>query len=406
MQLSHIPKTSDHFGRYYTDSDIASLLVESMAVDSPKLAIDLGAGSGALVGEARRYWESTHFITVDIDQKAESTSLQSRYGSTFRHHIADALDSALAEKIGLRFGEVDSGLCNPPYVRPKWRKHFAEILEDAGLSHIIPKIGCVQADILFIAQNLRFLREDGKLGIILPDGVIAGERYSKLRHSLATAHRLERIIELPRRVFHKTDAKAHIVVLTKNQPDGNDIHIQQLNNNGLLSSPILLCPDRAAARLDYSYLSNTISRENQNRVGLELRDVTQYITRGTYSSTQRKVAPFPVFHTTDFDSGVVDIPRQFRLTKKDQRIVGRSLALPGDILLARVGRNFDGKVCGVTHGAVAVSDCILILRVKPQFQQRVLRYLKSTKGRAALLAASHGVGATFITIEALLSLKI
>ena len=52
MQLSHIPKTSDHFGRYYTDSDIASLLIESMALPSPKLALDLGAGGGALVDEA------------------------------------------------------------------------------------------------------------------------------------------------------------------------------------------------------------------------------------------------------------------------------------------------------------------------------------------------------------------
>jgi hypothetical protein len=135
MQLSRIPKTSDHYGRYYTDSDIASLLVQSMSVSHPKVAIDLGAGNGALVGEAHKHWIDTQFITVDIDHKAESSAFQTRYGAMFRHHTVDALDSTLAEKIGLGFGKVDLGLCNPPYVHPKWRKHFSEILEDAGLSH-------------------------------------------------------------------------------------------------------------------------------------------------------------------------------------------------------------------------------------------------------------------------------
>lgn len=405
MQLSHIPKTSDHFGRYYTDSDIASLLIESMAVNSPKLAIDLGAGSGALVGEAHRYWENTHFITVDIDKKAKSMALQTRYGSAFSHHTADALDGSLAEKIGLRFGDVDSGLCNPPYVRPKWRAHFAEILEDAGLSHVIPKLGCIQADILFIAQNLRFLRKGGKLGIILPDGVIAGEKYAKLRHSLANAHRLERIIELPRRVFRNTDAKAHIVVLTKHISADDNIHVQRLGNNGLLTSPILVSPDSAATRLDYSYLAS-LSQSSRRRVVLELRSVTQLITRGSYSSSQRKVIPFPVFHTTDFVDGSTEVPRQYLLTKGMQRIASGVLALPGDILLARVGRNLDEKVSYVTQGAVAVSDCILILRIVPKYQARALRYLTSANGRAAVLAASHGVGATFITMDALMSLEI
>lgn len=405
MQLSRIPKTSDNFGRYYTGTDIASLLVESMAVDSPKLAIDLGAGSGALVGEAHRYWESTEFITVDIDQRAESSVLRTRYGTAFRHHTADALESSLAEKIGLCFGDVDSGLCNPPYVRPKWRAHFAEILEDAGLSHVIPKIGCVQADVLFIAQNLRFLRKGGKLGIILPDGVIAGEKYAKLRHSLATAHRIERVIELPRRVFRNTDAKAHIVVLTKHLTVDDDIHVQRLGNNGLLTPPILLSPDRAAVRLDYSYLAS-LSQVGRRRAGLELRGITQLITRGSCSSSQRKNISFPVFHTTDFVDGSTEVPRQFLLTKKMQRIVSGVLALPGDILLARVGRNLDQKVSYVTHGAVAVSDCILVLRVEPKHQERAFRYLTSAKGRAALLAASHGVGATFITMDALMSLEI
>lgn len=406
MQLARNPKTSDHFGRYYTDSEIANLLVESMALRSPTTAIDLGAGNGALVDEASRHWKGTEFVTVDIDRKAESAGLRTRCGPAFTHHTADALDKSLAEKIGLRYGEVDSGLCNPPYVRPKWRKHFAEILEEAGLSHAIPKIGCIQADVLFIAQNLRFLRAGGKLGLILPDGVIAGEKYAKLRHSLATAHRLERIIELPRRVFRHTDAKAHIVVLAKHGGGDSDIQIQRLGDNGLLSQSIRLSPDRAAARLDYSYLAS-LDKKDHRQGGFTLRGITQLITRGSYSSSQRKYLPFPVFHTTDVVCGSsTEVPRQFWLTKDAQRLASGFCAMPGDILLARVGRNLEQKISIVTRGCVAVSDCILILRVEPKHQVRVFHYLTSANGRAALLGVSHGVGATFITSDAILGLEI
>lgn len=404
MVPSRNSKTSDHFGRYYTELDIASLLIESMSLANPKLAIDLGSGSGALVGEASRHWASTEFITVDIDPETESSALKAANGSTFTHHIADALECSLSEKIGLGFGVVDSGLCNPPYIRPAWRKHFGEILEDAGLSHVIPKIGCIQADVLFIAQNLRFLRAGGKLGLILPDGVIAGEKYAKLRHTLATTHSLERIIELPRHVFRNTDAKAHIVVLTKHQVDQGSIQVQQLGRNGLISQPIYLSPDQASGRLDYSYL---VSREvSCRRAGITLRSVTQLVTRGSFSSSQRKELAFPVFHTTNFGDSGAPVPRRFALAKDLQRATNGILARPGDILLARVGRNLEQKVNLVTRGTVAVSDCVLILRVEPAYRTRVLDFLISTKGREALRAVSHGVGATFITLDALQSLEI
>lgn len=405
MHLSYTSKTSGHIGCYYTDSVIAQLLVESMALRSPKITIDLGAGSGALVGEAGLHWKDTAFITVDIDQAAASSELRTLRGPAFTHHTADALDESLAEKIGLCHGDVDSGLCNPPYVRPKWRKHFGEILEDAGLSHVIPKIGCIQADVLFIAQNLRFLSTGGKLGLILPDGVIAGEKHAKLRQTLATTHKLERVIELPRRVFHNTDAKAHIVVLSKHVADGDDITIQQLGKNGLLSQPIQLCIDQAVHRLDYSYLVSAGKPANRSN-GITLRDVTEIITRGSHSSSQRKNLSFPVFHTTDFIDDSFEIPKRFRLNNRTRSVAKGHFAKAGDILLARVGRNLENKVVYVTEGEVVVSDCIFILRVKPKHRERTIDYLTSTRGKTALQAASHGVGATFITTEALLRLEI
>lgn len=380
--------------------------MSSMDVEKPAVVIDLGAGDGALAGEASRRWNRARFITVDIDQNAASSSLCSKHGAAFSHYVEDALDAHLSARIGLELGAADSALCNPPYIKPKWRKHFAEILEDAGLSGVVPKIGCVPADVLFIAQNLRFLRTGGKLGLILPDGIIAGEKCSRLRQVLASAHRLERVIELPRRVFRDTEAKAHIVVLTKQHSPAGFITVQRLQVDGSLAPPIELPADGAAGRLDYSYLAAQSQTKRFNAKGVQLRALIESISRGSYSSAERRSCRFPVFHTTDFSSSTIAVPRSLLLSQSVESQVSGVIARPGDILVARVGRNLEEKVCYVEHGMVALTDCVLRIRTEQRNQAAVLGFLMSDAGRIALRAASHGVGAKFITREALLNLEI
>lgn len=403
MQLARVSKTSDHFGRYYTGENVAALLVDEMGVHSPNLVIDLGVGDGALVGAASRKWIGARFVTVDIDARAGYPKRHDKEVFSM-HHVGDALGNDLCQRIGVSHGTVDTALCNPPYVRPKWRRHFAEILEDSGLSGVIPKIGCVPADVLFIAQNLRFLRNGGKLGLILPDGIIAGEKFTKLRQVLASAHRLERVIELPRRVFRNTDAKAHIVILAKHLSPQNTIQVQRLDETGTLSSPLELSTDRAGDRLDYSYLA--LLQQGSDSSLTRVRDVVEVLTRGLYSSVGRLHCRHPVFHTTDFEPGRLGVPSDFVLSKAMAETLPGAVARAGDILLARVGRNLEQKVCSVTRGFVAISDCVFVLRVKAEYRKRVLKRLQSADGRKALSALSHGVGARFITVESLLNLSI
>ena len=405
MDFSRVSKTSDHYGRYYTAQGVAGLLVSTMPDCSPSLVIDLGAGDGALVGEASRHWDQAKFVTVDIDHNAGSSSLPILKKELFRHHVGVALDHAIDQKIEVPFGSVDSALCNPPYIKPKWQKHFGEILEDAGMSHILPRLSCIPAEVLFIAQNLRFLKSGGKLGLILPDGIVAGEKFSSLRRVLASSHCLERVIELPRGIFKKTDAKAHIMILTKNEPGSDLIKVQRLESNGLLTTEIPVESESAFSRLDYSYL---VSREDaKSRASIiHLRDVTKMLKRGKHSSSMLKSSVLPVFHTTNFVAGSLEPPKEFLLEPNNMNLGFGVIASAGDILLARVGRNLEEKICIVKRGEVLVSDCILVLRVTPEFRQKVFHYLVSDAGRNDVRAVSHGVGARFITTEALLGLQI
>ena len=417
MQLSRLAKTSDPLGRYYTNAQVGALLVHAMQLPQPDMVVDLGAGDGSLVGEAAKVWPDAHFITVDIDHQAGSASLPQIRGTAFRHYVGDVLDVKLASKVGLPWGEADAALCNPPYVRPKWEKQFAEILEDAGLSHVLPRLNDVPADLLFIAQNLRFLRSGGRLGLILPDGIVAGEKFAAFRKTLTAQHQIERVIELPRRIFKHTEAKAHIVIVAKHGQGSKTIEFTRLEQNGLLSKPLYLASERNGGRLDYSFLaqisqpiSQPISHQISHTVtSRKIRDVAMSVTRGVYSSTDRKLVSFPVFHTTDFSNQQAWVAHAYKLNCDQVRQVAAvnpgSIAQTGDILIARVGRNLNQKVCMVRFGKLAISDCILRLRVASAYQKPLLSYLRSAAGQAALAAVTHGVGAQFITTNALLDLS-
>ncbi len=373
--------------------------MSSMGAFFPESVLDLGAGDGALTAAAAKIWQDATYYTVDIDENARSASLPELFGGSFKHHVGDALSSSIEKELGLKLGSADLAICNPPYIRPRWRKGFANILEDAGLSHVLPKLADMPAEILFIAQNLRFLKNHGRLGLIVPDGIIAGERFAGLRNALATEHCIERVIELPRGIFRKTEAKAHILVMSKSYEGPDEIQVQRLDQSGLLSPELKIQREQATVRLDYSFLASGIGKERtkQTRIG----DVTTYLSRGSFSSSQRTKCDFPVLHTTDLSPAVHVVSRKFSIPTALAKQGKFNLAKHGDILVGRVGRNFEDKVCIVKSGTVAVSDCIFILRVEPEHRESVFAYLKSDLGRKALSSSSHGVGAKFLTVDAL-----
>ena len=405
MQARQLQKSgTDPLGRYYTSNIVGRTLVCKMNLESPKIIMDLGVGDGALSLEAAKLWSAARFVTVDIDNDIKHrNSIVNNY-----HHTHDVLSSQLHTQIGLALESVDGAICNPPYIRPSWQNDFAEILEDAGLSGAFSSIHDVSADILFIAQNLRFLRPSGRLGLILPDGVIAGQKYTQLRKILLTQHKIERVIELPRRIFRKTDAKAHIVILTKKEKSDEPVIIERMGSDGSLSSPLYIPISTAIRRLDYSYLESQQLVNSTTR--FLLGDVCNVLSRGQLSSVDVRGSTVKIFHSTDFppitDNLCPAVPKIFLISKAISTTLNTVIAQAGDILMCRVGRNLEQKICYVPKGNVALSDCVYKLQVKKECRQAVMDYLCGDTGRSRLNALAHGVGAKYLSKVDLLNFMV
>ncbi|WP_460746629.1 N-6 DNA methylase [Microvirgula curvata] len=410
--LSRPSSTSDSWGRYYTVDWVSQCLIGEMHIHDPSVIVELGAGRGALATAAGDKWHNAEIITVDMDYSSAHflNQLAKRKLGSFTHYVHDALDDDLANQIGLPLGSVDVAVCNPPYVRPRWRSSFSHILEDAGLSGALKSIHDAGADLLFIAQNLRLLRQGGKLGLILPDGLITAEKFAGVRRNLLREHFVEQVVQLPRRVFAGTEAQTYLVVLAKKSGETDAVTLRQVGMDGMVSEPIAITADLAQRRLDYAYHVSARDQPHPYREGSIqcIRDITLNLTRGSISSHQISQCGWPVFHLNDFSAGDLVVPKRFRLTQHMQNGLPTRIrvSMPGDILIARIGRNLHEKIALVQHGPCVVSDCVFTLRVREKDRLPLMVFLTSKSGRRALEASAHGVGARYLSTSDILDLVI
>lgn len=409
-------RTSDHWGRYYTSPEVSCALIERINVPQPKLLLELGSGSGALCAAAANRWQAARLITVDTDKCPSKPQSTHSLGQTDQHvHFAhDALDENLPNKIGVRLGTVDVAVCNPPYIRPRWRADFGRILEDAGLSGALASLHDAGADLLFLAQNLRLLRRKGKLGLILPDGLVTAERFRNVRRALLRQHLIEQVVQLPRGVFKGTEAQTYLAVLSKMAGETDQLKLYQMGPGGQLSSAVNVPQDLASKRMDYAFHAQASSahglqdRFQQIPLGEALTDVI----RGSICSSEIGGFPTAVFHLGDFakpaaENAIRIVPKRFSLSESAARTMSRNakLAWPGDILLARVGRNLHNCLALVVHGPCVISDCIFALRATEGHRERLYRFLDSDAGQRALATSAHGVAARFLSKQNVLEIQ-
>jgi type I restriction enzyme M protein len=390
-----LPRLStDPLGRYYTIDSASRLLIAQLQDKKPARILDLGAGAGSLTLAARREWRYAQIITVDIDTASSQRLYQLDALSELGNHTHfnyDALKFDLPQILGGKDSVADIAVCNPPFLKPIWRKEYASILEEAGLSGCYATMKDATAEVLFLAQNLRLIRDKGSLGIIVPDGIVSGKKHENLRRELIRSHGIKSVIKLPRTAFTGTDAQAYIITLIKHGKADDRIELRRLDAAGQWDKSIFIDNKTAACSFDFSF--NSISMP-PNCGFRKLSSLVVSLRRGTIISSDREKASPHAFHVTDFpvDNAIFSIPKRFRSDTPTENS-GGVFAKKGDILLARIGRNLESKICQVRDGFMQVTDCVYVIRPSEEHRHKIFEALRSDFGRMWLTKVAHGVSA-------------
>ena len=380
---------SDNLNRYYTQKKISSLLVSNFSIDNPKTVLDLGVGRGSLIIEAYRRWCKARLFATDIDA-VPLNKLKSILPKIEVSKI-DGLRPDLDKQLKLSFSAVDIAVCNPPYRKIKNTGIYDEVLRRAGFNRVAQSYG-LTTDIVFLAQNINILESGGELGIILPDTLLSGIRFEKFRADLLENLTISSVIQLPDRIFAKTEALTHILMLKK-EPSSQqyEVPMRLANGDGEIVGEIISRSESLTHRMDYNFYSYTAK---SNRKRLTLGDIGATIFRGKHSKKKLNelLGGKKFFHLSSFANDYGPTTVQFN----NKRIVN-TRAKRGDILIARVGKRNVGKLAYVQSGESEVSDCILVIRVDKKYRKSVFESLTSDEGKAWIQAYAHGVCSRFIT---------
>lgn len=354
-----------------------------MSHPKPKLALDLGFGAGGLLYAARRRWPNINLAGVDLDEKniqtAKSSIIDAVNLNVFSFDLPDIIEK--------HFGTIDILISNPPFFSKKLDFECLKILKASGLINFISdKNKTVPAELIFLAQNLRILSEHSEIGIILPAGLISGERWKKLREHLFSRYKISNITQLPENSFKGTEAQTFIVNISK-KTDSKSNKTVSLSHVSKKEG-IIINLNQAFERADYSYYE----RKKTDIYKLNLCTDDFHIFRGTTSYKILKERNYDFIHTTKMPI----FPKKINLI--NQPINGDKNICKGDIILARVGRRCLGRVSYVSGGSLPISDCIIAIRPKNKrigsliwskiSSKYAIEYMKNT---------SLGVGAQYIT---------
>lgn len=246
-------------GQFFTPRNVVKMMVDILDPDDEDLIIDPACGSGGFLIEALRHvWrkldaegEKFHWNKSNLQEEKMEVALNkirgidkdyflSKVAKAYMAIIGDGKSGIFNEdslekpenwqdktRLKIDLGKFSVLLTNPPF-GSKIPVRGEEKLKQFNLGHKWKqdkKTGEWQTgklkdkeapQILFIERCLQLLKNEGRMAIVLPDGVFGNDTFSYIRNWLITRGRIWAIIDVPIETFMpNTSTKTSILIFQK-----------------------------------------------------------------------------------------------------------------------------------------------------------------------------------------------
>lgn len=235
--LSFVPAVfKKNLDQYFTPLTLIDAMIEFVQIGPNEKVADPAMGtadflSATMEFRQRKGDQDTHqrVFGMDVDAKAYDLAvinmILNRDGQSNLVNV-DAIEDHVRW-----FEEMDVALCNPPFgeksveTRPSVLSHYDlghQWNADAKGKWTKGKalLTSQQLGLLFIERCYKMLGDGGRLAIILPEGYLCTTSYGYVRQWLIDHFRIVCLVELPRRIFLKSNAdlRSNVLVAQKLSP--------------------------------------------------------------------------------------------------------------------------------------------------------------------------------------------
>jgi type I restriction enzyme M protein len=328
-------------GQFFTPEEVINFCVEIIQPNINDKIIDPTCGSGGFLFSSLRYLEknnlneietikSNNLFGIDINKDVIKTAkmkllLEEVNINNFinLNSIEDINKIFDLYKINKEEKLFDIVLTNPPFgtqgkitnknilkqydLGYKWVKNGNEFIKtDKLLSSQVP-------DVLFCERCLQLLKNNGRLAIVLPNGILENMSLSYVRYYLKEHCNITAIIKLPEDTFipYGTGVKTSLLFLEKNntiKKENNDIFFSKItklgykgNKNGstlykkdekgnilIKNGNKIIDEDYTQVLKDYLDFRNAKFKNNQNSFIVKSKDLDSRFDYNYYSPLLRK----------------------------------------------------------------------------------------------------------------------
>lgn len=218
-------------GEFFTPSMVSELLARLVKPKENDRIYDPTAGSGSLLIKVVNQVPGRKVAVYGQERNGQTHSLCKM--NMFLHKIDDAKiewGDTLTNPLHLDNGKLmkfQVVVANPPFSLDKWSMGFAGDNDDKFKMEtsldphgrfewgVPPKS---RGDYAFVQHMLYSLAEDGRMGVILPHGVLfRGASERRIRKQIIDLNLLDAVIGLPESLFYGTGIPACIMVFKKSR---------------------------------------------------------------------------------------------------------------------------------------------------------------------------------------------
>ncbi len=306
---------------------MAEFLVRQICISEPSNIIDICCGSCNLLHAAGARWPKAKLCGVDIlAHYNENIDFIQEDGRKFAIEHPSSFDLVLA---------------NPPFENVNEKNSFPQLYDETSLKYCSARL---EIEMLF--SNLKVLRDNGTLIIIMPSTFATANRYKLIRCYLAQRYYIQKVIWLPNNVFGTSMINCCAIILKKTNT----------KRKSTRRIEVQFSKDRYYAS-DVTPISNNDINDGKWEK-YATNDVTIKVVsrRGNISSQHFVDKGIPILHTSKYQHPWKPSVRYISEAKANA-----VYADYGDILVSRVGKSA-GQWCRYDGERMMISDCLYVIK--------------------------------------------
>lgn len=298
-------------GEFFTPSAVSTLLSKLVEAKEGDRIYDPTCGSGSLLIKASKEVGNNNFRIYGQESKNATVALCKM--NMFLHDINDAViewGDTINNPLHLENDHLmkfDVIVANPPFSLDKWGAEEAKDDNYKRFERGIPPKS--KGDYAFISHMIASLNEHGRMGVVLPHGVLfRASTEAKIRKQLIDENLLDTVIGLPANLFFGTSIPAVILIFKKQRNTTDVLFIDASNDYN---------KDKNQHNIDKNHINNILkvyqSKISENRYSY--LSTLEEIKENNYNLN------IPRYVDTFEDEEIVDI----EITKKNIEVIEKEL---------------------------------------------------------------------------------